>query len=235
MSGNTCVLYIQCEFKLNSTHYDTGNNNSKKTRKPKGRSFIIYHCYVTRQYILTLSIYITDKNKGNSVTKRQAEDPICTPKRSSRKINESTTPQSNTSTLSTKSTTSSGTTASLRKNVARGLNLDNSDGGSEGSVYYKPIEQINFFNKSELRKHALEMYPERRSEIMSAGPSALVDIVLRGYETKNLKGLLAFWKAKYSFANLGCIEDHENKSKNQLIKEFTAAIGKVTVCRMEQQ
>ena len=113
------MLYIQCEFKLNSTHYDTGNNNSKKTRKPKGRSFIIYHCYVTRQYILTLSIYITDKNKGNSVTKRQAEDPISTPKRSSRKVNESTTPQSNTSTLSTKSTTSSGTTASLRKNVAR--------------------------------------------------------------------------------------------------------------------
>lgn len=190
---------------------------------------------MTRRYILTLSIYITDKNKGNSVTKRQTEDPISTPKRSSRKINKSTTPQSNTSTLSTKSTTSSGTTASLGKNVARGLNLKDSDEESKESVYYKPIEQINFFDKPELRKHAVEMYPERHTEIMSAGPSALVDIVLRPYETKSLKGLLAFWKAKYSFANLGCIEDHENKSKNQLIKEFTAAIGKVTVCRTEQQ
>jgi hypothetical protein len=162
-------------------------------------------------------------------------DPISTPKRSSRKINESTTPQSNTSTLSTKLTTSSGTTASLRMTVDRGLNLEDSDEGSEGSVYYKPIEQINYFDKHKLRKHAVEMYPERRTEIMSAGPSALIDIVLRPYETKSLKGLLAFWKAKYSFANLGCIENHENKSKNQLIREFIAAMGKVTVCHMEQQ
>ncbi len=161
-------------------------------------------------------------------------DPISTPKRSSRKINESTTPQSNTSTLSTKSTTSSGTTASLRMTVARGLNLEDSNKESEGSVYRKPIEQINYFDKYELRKYAIEMYPERHTEIMSAGPSTLIDI-LRSYETKSLKGLLAFWKAKYSFSNLGCIEDHENKSKNQLIREFTAAIGKVTVYRMEQQ
>jgi hypothetical protein len=78
---------------------------------------------------------------------KEIEDPISTPKRSSRKINESTTPQSNTSTLSTKSTSSSGTTASLRKNVARGLNLKESDEESEEGVYYKPIEQINFFDK----------------------------------------------------------------------------------------
>lgn len=99
---------------------------------------------MTRRYILTLSIYITDKNKGNSVTKRQTEDPISTPKRSSRKINESTTPQSNTSTLSTKSTTSSGTTASLGKNVARGLNLKDSMRKAKRVFITNPLSKSTF-------------------------------------------------------------------------------------------
>ena len=69
----------------------------------------------------------------DTIKKRQALDPNSTPRRCSRKTNSSATPQLNTSTLSTKSTASSGTTASLIKKVAHGLNLDSSD---EGSVYY---------------------------------------------------------------------------------------------------
>jgi hypothetical protein len=159
-------------------------------------------------------------------------DPNSTPRQCSHKTNSSATPQSNTLTLSTKSTALSGTTASLRTTVARGLNLDSSD---EVSVYYKPIEQIPWLDILELRKHAVEVHPDRRTEIMSASPSLVATLVLRDYEPKTLKGLLTFFKAKYVFASLGCIEDHENKTKPQLIKELIRAMGKVNLCRMEQK
>jgi hypothetical protein len=80
------------------------------------------------------------------------------------------------------------------------------------------------------------VHPDRRTKIMSASPSPPVaTLVLWDYEPKTLKALLTFFKAKYVFASLGCIDDHENKTKPQLIKELIVAMGKVNLCHMKQK
>jgi hypothetical protein len=172
--------------------------------------------------ILTLFVIGDTKNK----TKRNVDIQI-TPKRSSQKTGVYSTPQSSSSTNTTRSVSTLGTTLSIRDDVGK-LNMSDSE-RSEDSDAHLPIEEIPFFDIPALREKYISIKPDKRSKIMAADPSKLATMVLQEYPPRVLKGLLSFFKARYYEVGLGGIEEHDDYNKATMIQELLKAICKIKI------
>lgn len=173
--------------------------------------------------------------KGNTMSpvKRAPELNYSSPKVSSRKMSSLSTPRSGTSTVTTKSTSTCDTTMKSLKGTVQQLHMNSSD--SEDSFEPLPVENIPWFDMNDLREYLVNLHPDKKSNIMASGPTMLLTYALRDYEAKTLKNLLSYFKAMYRNIKLGGIEDHETKTKPQLIKEILSAIGKIKVYESEKE
>ena len=100
---------------------------------------------------------------------------------------------------------------------------------------HEPIEKLPWHDPQLMRGYLCKISPEKKTKIMSSSPSEVMTIALQDYDAKTLKSLLSFFKAKYSDVQLGSIEEHGTKNKQQLIKEMISAIGKVKVYYQEKK
>lgn len=137
------------------------------------------------------------------------------------------TPQSSSSTNTTRSVSTHGTTSAIRDNIQK-FNMSDSE-SSEDKDTRLPIEEIPFWNIPALREYYISVKPDKRSTIMAADPSKLATMVLQEYPPRILKGLLSFFKARYYKVGLGGIEEHEDYNKSTIIQELLKAICKIKV------
>ena len=100
---------------------------------------------------------------------------------------------------------------------------------------HQPIERIPFFDMSGLRKYMVSIKPHMSTKIMTESPSKIVTMALQDYPAQTLKGLLSYFKAKYSDVGLGGIEEHESKTKAVLVKELLSAIGRIKICNDQKE